>query len=306
MRNSLSNQIWDILACPYCGNSLLSTNDGTKCIECHEEYAFSDQGQLDFRLRKRKAYQLKFELGTDLMLENGFDFKTLLENTSPQVDFTKIKVPWHLSNELMSYFPKAKGNNSIMLDLGCGSTVHKEVCELAGFEYVGLDYDSVDALIIADAHTLPFKDNSFEFILSIAVLEHIRYPFIMMKEAYRVLKPGGKFIGTVAFLEPFHGNSFYHHTHLGTYNILKFAGFDIKHVSPSKEWSVLTAQSSKLFPKLPRPISKFLVLPLHLLHRIWWKFGYFITHSNKISEKQRVLHTTGSFSFIANKNEEKQ
>lgn len=306
MRNNPSKQIWDTLACPFCGNSLSKIGKGAKCLECGEEYVCSNEGQLDLRLRRKKSVQLQFELGTNLLPEKGFGFKTLQKDTSSQVDFTKIKVPWHLSEELMSYFPKAKGNNSIMLDLGCGSTVHKEVCEHAGFEYVGLDYNSPGALILGDAHALPFKDNSFEFILSIAVLEHIRYPFVMMKEAYRVLKPSGKFIGTVAFLEPFHSDSFYHHTHLGTFNSLKFAGFDIEHVAPHADWSVLIAQASmSLFPKLPRPISKSLVLPLYLLHRIWWKLGYLITHSNKASEKHRILYTTGAFSFIANKGDDK-
>lgn len=306
MRNNLSKRIWDILACPYCGKSLLMINNGAKCPNCHEEYVYSNGGQLDLRLRRKKLYPLQFELGTNLLPERGFDFKVLKKTPFPQVDFTKIKVPWHLTEELMSYFPTAKGNNSIMLDLGCGSTVHREVCEHAGFEYVGLDYDSSDAQILGDAHAIPFRDNSFEFILSIAVLEHIRYPFVMMKETYRVLKPGGKFIGTVAFLEPFHDDSFYHHTHLGTYNSLKSAAFEIEHIAPSADWSVLIAQANmSLFPKLPRLFSKSLVLPLHLLHRIWWKLGYLVTHSDKVSEKYRILHTTGVFSFIATKGVEK-
>ena len=168
MKHRISEQIWEILACPYCGNCLLRTGTGARCPNCHEEYAYSNEGQLDFRLRRKKLYQLRFELGTNLPMEKNFEFKPLKECDSPQVDFTTIKVPRHLTEELMSYFPKAKGNDSRMLDLGCGSTIHREVCEHAGFEYVGLDYDSPEATILGDAHSLPFKDNSLDFILSIA------------------------------------------------------------------------------------------------------------------------------------------
>lgn len=305
MKHKFSKRVLDILACPYCGGFLRQTNVGVKCSNCQQEYPISSDGQLDLRLQKKKQYQLQFELGTNLLPEGGFEFGVLQENPHPEVDFTKFEVPRHLSKELMSYFPIAKSNDSIMLDLGCGSTIHRKVCEHAGFKYVGLDYNSADAPILSDAHSLPFKDNSFEFILSIAVLEHIRYPFVMMKEAYRVLKPGGTFIGTVAFLEPFHGDSFYHHTHLGIFNSLQFAGFYIEHIAPSAKWSVLIAQASMcLFPKLPPLISKILVLPLYLLHKIYWKLSYFITHSNRVNEANRVLISTGAFTYIASKKEE--
>jgi SAM-dependent methyltransferase len=188
----------------------------------------------------------------------------------------------------------------LALDLGCGNTLHRPICEAAGFDYVGLDYAAPEAPILGDAHALPFKNDSFEFILSIAVLEHIQYPFVMVNEVFRVLKPGGKFIGTVAFLEPFHGDSYYHHSHLGTYNMLRFAGFKVDVVAPSAEWSVLEAQASMgLFPRMPRFLSHALVKPIKFASRCWWWLAGVLGREANL--QKLTLNTTGAFSFVATK-----
>jgi len=302
MDNKISDNVQNILACPHCGSSLHSSNQGATCDGCQSNYRFSKSGAMDLRLQQPKTYQNNFELGKSLLPESGFDFGLLRNNQNPEVDFSNYNAPFHLSKEIMSYFPRAKDDNSLMLDLGCGNMVHKEVCEHAGFEHLGLDYEAEEASILGDAHSLPFRDDSFEFILSIAVLEHIQFPFVVMKEAYRVLKPNGLFIGTVSFLEPFHGDSFYHHTHLGTYNSLKEGGFRIENICPSNEWSGLVALAAMgLFPKMPHFLSKLIVMPVQILHKIWWRIGGIVSRLTTATEDVRIRKTTGAFTFIARK-----
>jgi len=232
--------------------------------------------------------------------EAGFAFEPLRRSPSPQVDLTGVPAPRHITESLLSHFPRANRSGSLMLDLGCGNATHRGVGEHAGFQYVGLDYSAAGAPMLGDAQVLPFKDNCFEFVLSVAVLEHIRYPFLMTKEAFRVLEPGGSFVGTVAFLEPFHGDSLYHHTHLGIYNALKAAGFDIQLVAPDPKWSGLTAQARlALFPGMPEPLADLMALPLHLTHRLWWRLANLASGGRKAHESRRVLWNTGAFTFVA-------
>lgn len=291
------SELWSILACPYCLQPLRRTSFGAECTSCHQHYPCIANGQIDLRLKRAKALHVPFTLAPSFKPNKGV-FHILPMNPNPQVEFGK---PQSITGELASYITKAQINNSLMLDLGCGDTRCKTDFEHAGFKYVGLDYDSPRATLLGDAHALPFLGESFGFIFSHALLEHLQYPFIAVDEAYRVLKPNSKFIGTVAFLEPFHGNSFYHHTHLGLFNLLKHAGFNVIHISPNPEWDVLTAQASMiLFPKMPQTLGKILVAPLRSFHRIWWKTGRHL-YPSQFSEIKRLLWTSGSLIFIAEK-----
>ena len=244
-----------ILRCPYCKIAPIVSEQGANCERCGYFFERTDSGALDMRINHPKKYTLDFDLFPDGRPNDDIEFLPLVENRTPKVDFAECRVPFRLTKEIMSYFPRARNKESLMLDLGCGDTAHKEVCETAGFKYVGLDYRSSEANLLGDAHALPFEDASFDFVLSIAVLHYLRYPFVAIREIHRVLKPKGFFIGTVAFLEPFTDSSSYQYTHLGTYSMLKFGGFNIYKIAPSDNWSVLTAVARMgLFPKMPRKL----------------------------------------------------
>lgn len=75
------------------------------------------------------------------------------------------------------------------LDIGCGPT------RLDG--YTRCDYDfrfQPDILMDATKNPWPFKDGSADEIHMSHILEHLPNPLIAAKEAYRILRFGGKFI----------------------------------------------------------------------------------------------------------------
>jgi SAM-dependent methyltransferase len=48
--------------------------------------------------------------------------------------------------------------------------------------------------VVADAQELPFGDNAFANIVMVDVLHHIEFPLLFLREAARVLRPGGRCI----------------------------------------------------------------------------------------------------------------
>jgi SAM-dependent methyltransferase len=98
--------------------------------------------------------------------------------------------------------------------LGCGPRDQADPLQFAGYQYIGVDYSSQSADFLADAHALPFRDEVFDCVFPIAVLEYLHSPFVAAKEIEQILRPGGIFIGTVSQGEPFH-SSYFHHTPWG-------------------------------------------------------------------------------------------
>jgi SAM-dependent methyltransferase len=61
--------------------------------------------------------------------------------------------------------------------------------------------------LVADAHDLHMvPDNSVDCVISISVLEHVRYPQKVVAEIHRVLKPDGVVYLNIPFVFAFHGD----------------------------------------------------------------------------------------------------
>jgi len=63
--------------------------------------------------------------------------------------------------------------------------------------------------VICFGENLPFKENSFDGVVCLAVLEHVVNPQIVFDELVRVTKPGGSIIIDWPFLQPYHGHPFH-------------------------------------------------------------------------------------------------
>lgn len=92
-----------------------------------------------------------------------------------------------------------------VLDIGCGIGAYVgKFCEL-GARAFGVDVDAdkladarreknLDLLAVSVSEALPFLDNSFDAILLHEVIEHVADDRQTIREAQRVVKPGGRVI----------------------------------------------------------------------------------------------------------------
>ena len=291
---------WDLLTCPSCGHALHRDARAARCAQCDAQYPAHGSAGYDLRLRTPRRVTLEFDLGTPLTTD-GTDFGPLAMNPAPAVDFTGFSLPPHLPPEMASYLPAAPRPDSVCLDLGCGGGQYARAIEHAGFAWVGVDYVDERAPLLADGHALPFRDASFDLVVSLAVLEHIRYPHVMMREVARVLRPGGVFFGSVAYLVPFHLESLYNLTHYGTCSALQYAGFTVERIASDPTYLGIRALSfAGLFQGAPRALAYAAVRPLVTLSRAWWWLGERVKPA-RFNPTERLLFNTGAFVFVANK-----
>jgi SAM-dependent methyltransferase len=179
------------------------------------------------------------------------------------------------TGDLVGLLASCPGKSLLSYGSGDGGDYHW--LKNKGYEVTTFDvYPSDFTDYICDGHDLCFADAQFDIVTSLAVFEHLYNPFMAGKEIHRVLKPGGFLVGSVAFLEPFHANSYFHMSHLGISEVLKKAGF--KNITLHPGWSGIEALSNNFWPlNKIAPIRKLNGALHRLLHRfgLWqWRLSY--------------------------------
>lgn len=130
------------------------------------------------------------------------------------------------------------GVDDWILDAGAGLR-RRYYSNVVNYEIVA--YPTTDVLGIVEQ--MPFRDDSFDFVLSNAVLEHVRDPHAAAGEMTRVLKPGGTLLCAVPFLQPYHGypHHYFNMTQQGLQSLFDRTLRVIEHTVPQYFHPVWTA-----------------------------------------------------------------
>ena len=158
--------------------------------------------------------------------------------------------------------PKKEG---VILDVGCGKAWVAELYCPVGFEVVSMDISLLNTskalklypytnhhALVADVFSLPFTDNTFDYIIASEIIEHVHDPGAFIKNLFAILKPGGRLIITTPYKEKLQYALCIHcnkptplHAHINTFDekVLKslYAGSDVG------KWSSVTFGNKVLF-----------------------------------------------------------
>lgn len=121
-----------------------------------------------------------------------------------------------------------------VLEVGGGTSALRPVIEreVPGAHYLSGDISPTDnTTLVLDALALPIATGSLDVVLALEVLEHLPQPSRMLREAARVLVPGGMLVITTPFMFGVHDfRDYFRYTPLGFTVLLDSTGLELREV----------------------------------------------------------------------------
>lgn len=178
--------------------------------------------------------------------------------TNPAFEVNNIDLYWGRSSILRAVQQAVPHLHGTFLDIGCGIMPYRELITKAPSRvtrYIGMDIETpiykatVD--LRWDGSRIPLEDASVDSAMATEVLEHCPDPLVVLKEARRVLKPGGVFFFTVPYIWPLHDApyDFFRYTPFALEKLLADAGFGDIEVQALGGWNASLAQMIGLWLK---------------------------------------------------------
>jgi len=171
--------------CPACKQQLREQSDELRCEKC------------------ARAHEIRMSIPLLLSLNN-------LSNKTDWVDIARSATGYEFDSSSTIKYPEfltcLNERYQRALDLGCSGGAASSIIATISDEIYGVDLSFKGLLVFgerkisnsfpinASAYELPFPDNYFDLIVSMAVIEHLEYPAQMIEEARRVIKPAGHFV----------------------------------------------------------------------------------------------------------------
>ena len=136
------------------------------------------------------------------------------------------RYPQLLAKWLLDHYCKKPGR---ILDIGCGRGDLLDAFEGLGFEVAGIDISPLSAALCTkfevktadlEKDSMPFAADSFDFVFSKSVIEHMNNPTCLLEKALKVLRPGGTaLIMTPSWEHTYWGPFYIDHTHVTPFTL---------------------------------------------------------------------------------------
>ena len=162
----------DILACPGCQGPVRRSQDSVACTQCSRRYPWNH--------------------GRPVMLANSMDAASEHEgDLGERPGYARWKE---------RIIIKSLSDRDPILDFGAGRQALDDPCiirmDLQPSRYIDL---------AGDLMSLPFRDSTISFAFGGAVMEHVPDPARVIRELYRVIRPGGYVYADWSSVFAYHG-----------------------------------------------------------------------------------------------------
>lgn len=128
-------------------------------------------------------------------------YKNISFEFNPSITYPAYLTRNRLLRAIDTYSKELKG---VVMDFGCGSKPYQSLFKVE--RYIGVDFENpghphlneqID--VFYDGKKIPFSDEYFDAVFSSEVFEHVFNIDEILKELYRVIKPGGVMLITCPF-----------------------------------------------------------------------------------------------------------
>lgn len=193
----------EITQCPDCFNQLhWQINGEIICLKCDAKYMRSHSGIpiLLSSLNEIFPPAAYLDAHTGVRKEKNKFLKGFFSSSINLI-----------GNRFIGLIANSLPPGSLILVVG-GGNQKKNIDEIFQHKKIAIIYIDVDVFsdvdIFCDAHNLPFIANTFDAVITTAVLEHVMCPEVVVKEITRVLKVGGLLYSEIPFMQQVHEGAY--------------------------------------------------------------------------------------------------